>query len=107
MTNGRCRMHGGRSTGPRTPEGLASLTAARTTHGNYCAEARAFRAGCRTLLARGKLLIGLPRNPCFCRDPAELRPFCQPLFPKLRPRKRGANHAKDPVPWARAIVRIY
>ncbi|MFC1944498.1 HGGxSTG domain-containing protein [Chloroflexota bacterium] len=22
MKNGRCRMHGGKSTGPRTPEGL-------------------------------------------------------------------------------------
>jgi hypothetical protein len=35
MANGRCRMHGGRSTGPRTPEGLAGLAAARTTHGLY------------------------------------------------------------------------
>jgi hypothetical protein len=35
----RCRMHGGRSTGPRTPEGLARLRAARTTHGDHGAEA--------------------------------------------------------------------
>ncbi len=27
MTNGRCRMHGGLSTGPRTPEGLAAPVA--------------------------------------------------------------------------------
>src|SRR5271169_5478850 len=37
----RCRMHGGRSTGPRTAEGLARLRAARTIHGHYSAETRA------------------------------------------------------------------
>ena len=37
MTNGRCRMHGGKSSGPRTPEGFSKLAAARTTHGMYCA----------------------------------------------------------------------
>ena len=37
MKNGRCRIHGGKSTGPRTPEGLARLAAAHTTHGLYCA----------------------------------------------------------------------
>ncbi len=63
MANGRCRMHGGRSTGPSTPEGLARLTAARTSHGTYSAQARAFRAGCQALLARGKPLTGLARNP--------------------------------------------
>ena len=29
----RCRMHGGRSTGPGTPEGQARSIAARTKHG--------------------------------------------------------------------------
>jgi hypothetical protein len=38
MANGRCRMHGGKSTGPRTPEGLARLARAHTTHG-WCAQA--------------------------------------------------------------------
>lgn len=31
--NGRCRLHGGQSTGPRTEEGLARLAASKTTHG--------------------------------------------------------------------------
>ncbi len=35
MPNGRCRLHGGKSTGPRTPAGLASLARARTTHGRF------------------------------------------------------------------------
>ena len=34
-------MHGGRSTGPKTGDGLARLTAARTTHGNDTKEKRA------------------------------------------------------------------
>ena len=37
MANGRCRIHGGTSTGPRTAAGLARLAAARTTSGTYSA----------------------------------------------------------------------
>ena len=38
MANGRCRMHGGTSTGPRSPEGLANSRRARWKHGLYSAE---------------------------------------------------------------------
>lgn len=34
MKNGRCRLHGGKSTGPRTPEGLERSRYARWKHGN-------------------------------------------------------------------------
>jgi hypothetical protein len=40
MRNGRCRMHGGPSTGPRTPEGLARSRRARWKHGAYSREMR-------------------------------------------------------------------
>ncbi len=33
MANGRCRMHGGKSTGPRTPEGLKKCRENRLVHG--------------------------------------------------------------------------
>jgi hypothetical protein len=33
MPNGRCRMHGGSSTGPKTDAGKAAIRASRTTHG--------------------------------------------------------------------------
>ena len=33
MPNGRCRMHGGKSTGPRTPEGLERCRRSRWKHG--------------------------------------------------------------------------
>jgi hypothetical protein len=39
--NGKCHLHGGASTGPRTKDGLARLTEARTTHGLYTKEKRA------------------------------------------------------------------
>ena len=39
--NGRCSLHGGKSTGPKTEDGLARLTVARTTHGKYTKEKRA------------------------------------------------------------------
>ena len=38
MANGRCRMHGGASTGPRTTAGLARVRKARMVHGLYSAE---------------------------------------------------------------------
>jgi hypothetical protein len=41
MPNGRCRMHGGVSTGPRTAEGLERSRRARWRHGHYSAEAKA------------------------------------------------------------------
>src|SRR4051794_22495215 len=49
MGNGRCRLHGGLSTGPTSPEGLARLARARTVHGAYGAEMRAFREMVREL----------------------------------------------------------
>jgi hypothetical protein len=36
----RCKFHGGASTGPRTPEGLARSKRARWTHGRSSAEAK-------------------------------------------------------------------
>ena len=43
MANGRCRMHGGKSTGPRTPEGLERSRKANFKHGYYSAELLAER----------------------------------------------------------------
>ena len=53
MRNGRCRMHGGLSTGPRTAAGRACCAAARCTHGFYAADTIALRraaaAHCRRM----------------------------------------------------------
>ena len=56
MPNGRCRMHGGASTGPRTAEGLERVRTARTKHGAHGAEARRVRALVRALLAGARRL---------------------------------------------------
>ena len=56
MLNGRCRWHGGKSTGPTTQEGLQRLRAARTTHGFYGEEGRAFRHTIAALFAQGRWL---------------------------------------------------
>lgn len=57
MANGRCRMHGGPSTGPRTPEGRANLRTARTKTGLYTAEMVALRRAFAALrrAARGAI----------------------------------------------------
>src|ERR1039458_4692438 len=56
MANGRCRMHGGKCTRPRTPEGLASLAAARTKTGDHGAASRATYRYRRAVVIRTRLL---------------------------------------------------
>ena len=43
----RCRLHGGKSTGPRTPEGLERSRRARRRHGGCSRETRELLAGNR------------------------------------------------------------
>ncbi len=54
MANGRRRVHGGASTGPRTAEGQERLRAARTRHGAYGQKARELLELIRMLEARAK-----------------------------------------------------
>jgi len=61
MANGRCRMHGGASTGPRTEAGLARLRAARTTHGFYGAENQAALRRTDDFIAETYALLALAR----------------------------------------------
>jgi hypothetical protein len=66
----RCRMHGGRSTGPRTPEGLARLRAARTLHGDHGAPALRDALHVRIILARVRVLC----------EATALRPWLPPAL---------------------------
>src|SRR5215510_4873426 len=50
MTNGRCKVHGGKSTGPRTPEGLERSRRANWKHGYYSREAKAERSRVRAAM---------------------------------------------------------
>ncbi|MFN0315329.1 MAG: HGGxSTG domain-containing protein, partial [Burkholderiales bacterium] len=90
MKNGRCRMHGGLSTGPCTAEGLARSRRARWKHGFDSAEIRALR---RETMLTARSLAGLVRlaNANFPR--AE--------FPHRSPRRRRRAGAR-PRPAAPA-----
>jgi hypothetical protein len=50
MPNGRCKLHGGKSTGPRTPEGLERSRRANWKHGHFSREAKAERSRVRKAL---------------------------------------------------------
>ena len=50
MKNGRCRLHGGKSTGPRTPEGIGRIRQVHFKHGEYTKEAIASRKEFNSLL---------------------------------------------------------
>ncbi|HXM22205.1 MAG TPA: HGGxSTG domain-containing protein [Terriglobales bacterium] len=50
MPNGRCRLHGGLSTGARTAEGIERIRQTLTKHGRYSQAARQERDYYRTLL---------------------------------------------------------
>jgi hypothetical protein len=53
----RCRLHGGCSTGPKTPEGLARIIAARTIHGRRSKEAQESQRQTRQFIREAKELI--------------------------------------------------
>ena len=91
MANGRCRFHGGKSTGARTAAGRARCARARRTHGFYCAETVALRREAQTLLRRNRdLLAALRGNPA---GHGVLRSFS---------RSRSARPAKDTKPQMNA-----
>ena len=50
MPNGRCKLHGGLSTGPKTTEGIERIRRAVTKHGRHTQAAKAERRYCRGLL---------------------------------------------------------
>ena len=52
---GRCKLHGGASTGPRTKDGLARLTEAKIKHGRFTKEKR---AAARRFAEQGRQMRG-------------------------------------------------
>ncbi|HET6238330.1 MAG TPA: HGGxSTG domain-containing protein, partial [Acetobacteraceae bacterium] len=65
MANGRCRIHGGTSTGPRTAGGLAKLAVAPTTRGDYSAASWASDRYHWTLAVPLRLLVAARRQQAF------------------------------------------
>jgi hypothetical protein len=56
MANGRCRIHGGLSTGPRTAEGVERIKKANTTHGRYAKANSEQRLSVRMLFALARIM---------------------------------------------------
>jgi hypothetical protein len=57
MANGRCYHHGGKSTGPKTAEGLERSRKSNWKHGQYSREAKADRARARRALRQLRQLL--------------------------------------------------
>jgi hypothetical protein len=103
MKNGRCRMHGGLSTGPRTAEGRARCAGTRRKHGFYSAEMVALRragaAHCRRMDAffaglRFRRTAGhglLPPNLAN-RSGSPLRTLCVSASPRSILQRPGRAH---------------
>ncbi len=72
MKNGRCRMHGGLSTGPRTPEGLARSQRARWKHGFCSMEIRILRGAAAHTARDMAFLVRLARDLCRQRKQSSL-----------------------------------
>jgi hypothetical protein len=62
MANGRCRFHGGKSTGPRTAAGLARSRAARHVHGLRSAEFIALAAAAAAAHRRLGALLAVSKK---------------------------------------------
>jgi hypothetical protein len=84
MPNGRCRMHGGKSTGPRTEEGRHRAAQANWKHGRRSRKTPTLRDAerlialaewCSRLVDRAKR--GLPAEPCPKRLRKELLAMTQ------------------------------
>jgi hypothetical protein len=57
MRNGRCRLHGGLSTRPKTPEGRQRIRLALLKHGRYTKEAKQERLEWRELVRISRELL--------------------------------------------------
>ena len=59
MQNGRCRLHGGLSTGPKTVEGIERIRRALTKHGQYSGATLAEQRFIQTLTKKSRSLLAI------------------------------------------------
>jgi hypothetical protein len=65
MANGRCRLHGGLSTGPKTADGIERIRRAVTRHGYYSKAAKDERRRGRAMLRELRASMGRLRSELF------------------------------------------
>ncbi len=100
MANGRCRMHGGLCTGPRTAEGMARMIAAHTTHGMDSAPERAMQRYVRALVVRTRLYCQASRLRAHlpAEMAARLRQWPPELMPPVHPSNLGLAPDAGSIP---------
>src|SRR5262245_46101248 len=92
MANGRCRLHGGKSTGARTAEGLARCRTATLVHGHRTAEVIQLKSDAAR---HGRNLTALVR---LAKASAETRPQSErPTPPARRSLEGGCPATPRPV----------
>src|SRR5262249_21268616 len=74
MPNGRCKVHGGKSTGPRTPEGLERSRRANWKHGHFSREAKAERSRVRAAILALRDLCDSIKAPAVPRSHTDTTP---------------------------------
>ena len=90
MGNGRCPIHGGLSTGPRTPEGILRIKLAVTKPCRYTKEAKAERSEFLKLMKACREMLAICEAP-----PANMK-----LAASDRKRLRNAEDQMESVaPW--------
>jgi hypothetical protein len=94
MQNGRCRLHRGHSTGPRTQDGIARIRTARTTHGFWTQEFRATRETMAALHVQARLWIAIASGRRH-RPLIAIRRIERPLA--SLPYRRGASFFRSRV----------
>ena len=101
MRNGRCRLHGGLSTGPRTAAGLARSRRACWKHGARSAEVAALRRAARAQLRRMRALIG-PTRVSAGHGVDRSDSAATPGMPAAKIHHRGHRDHREASPSARA-----
>jgi hypothetical protein len=102
MANGRCRMHGGLSTGPRTAEGLARSRRARWRHGARSVEVAALRRAARTQLRRVRTILSQTHRAAG-HGVHRSKPTAAPGMSTRKIHHRGhRDHRETVLPAARA-----
>ena len=108
MANGRCRQHGGKSTGPRTPKGIARMFTANTKHGRQSAPKRTQQLYVTTATRRGRLTAAARRLQPYLPKQMEARLAAGPpeLWPPVHPTNLPFVQNPEPTPAHESPARL-
>jgi hypothetical protein len=108
MPNGRCRQHGGKSTGPRTPQGTDRMLAANTRHGNQSAPKRVQQFYVTTATRRGRLTATARRLEDYLPEDMAARLAAGPpeLWPPVHPTNLPFVQNPEPTPGHESPARL-